>query len=305
MTGKRVVSSIEIRHLKAFLALVEHGSFRRASAALWISQPALSRTVAQLEHLLGEKLIVRGNLGVQLSAAGSRFLPHANRTVAAVEDAVGALSSLPALRVGFTWNALGAHTGPLINEFEKKFPDSEVELLRIDELPYAGIEDGRSHLAILRSVPLDSGIAYSVLFEEPRLAVLPREHPLAGEPSVTLAGIRSDPLVVNTVSGTTSADLWGRELDAERALVGVRNLEEWLHAVAAGRGIGITPASTAVLHPHPLVAYRPLRGVPPVPVLLAWPMDRPHPLVADFVELARQHCHDGSFAPDLATVARS
>jgi DNA-binding transcriptional LysR family regulator len=66
----------------------------------------------------------------------------------------------------------------------------------------------------------------------------------------------------------------------------VRNVEEWLEAIAAGRGVGLTPASTGRLYSHPQIRYRPVLDAPLVPMVLAWPRSAPHPLVADFVGIA-------------------
>jgi DNA-binding transcriptional LysR family regulator len=63
----------------------------------------------------------------------------------------------------------------------------------------------------------------------------------------------------------------------------VRNTDEWLEAIAAGRGVGSTPRSTATLYRHPGVRYIALRDAPPVPVCLAWPARGAHPHAAGFV----------------------
>jgi hypothetical protein len=58
--------------------------------------------------------------------------------------------------------------------------------------------------------------------------------------------------------------------------------------IATGRGIGVTAQSTATLHPHPGVAYRPLDDAPPIPVILAWPTTGAHPMITDFLNVARR-----------------
>ena len=62
-------------------------------------------------------------------------------------------------------------------------------------------------------------------------------------------------------------------------------------AIAAGTGIGITPASTATLHPHPDIVYVPVIDAPPVPLVLAWPARRAHRYVRAFVAIARNATH--------------
>ncbi|MFH8981595.1 LysR family transcriptional regulator [Streptomyces varsoviensis] len=293
-------SDLELRHLRSFLTLVEHRSFRGAAEALWASQSALSRTIAQMEHIVGQKLIERGHNGVSLSAAGERFLPYAARAVAAADDAVKATASRQStLRVGFSWNALGRDTAPLIKEFEEQNPGARVELRRIDDVPYAGLEDGRSHAAILRGTLSDPSIKHVLLYEESRVAALPKGHPAAVLREVTLDDIRHDPLVLNIISGTTMRTIWKDGESTDRPVIGVHNLEEWLEAIAAGRGIGLSSALTPCLHPHPWVVYRPVRDAPPLPVRLCWDAVRPHPLTPRFVALARARTKSGPVCDPL------
>jgi len=72
-----ISSGIELRHLRAFVAVAEELSFRAAAERLHLSQPPLSRTIAQFESLLGRTLFVRSRQGVALSASGSVLLPRA------------------------------------------------------------------------------------------------------------------------------------------------------------------------------------------------------------------------------------
>ncbi|GAB2745812.1 LysR family transcriptional regulator [Kitasatospora kifunensis] len=281
-------SDLELRHLRAFLAVVDHRSFRGAAETLWISQSALSRTIAQLERIVGQTLLERNHRGVLLTEVGERLLPLAARALSAADDAVTAtVSPHSTLRVGFSYNALGENTTPLVREFESVHPGVRVELRRIDEVPFAGIEDGRSHVAILRGLPADPRIGHVVLHQEPRVAALPREHPVAALAEVTMDDMRHSPLVVVPITGTTTLSLWDGVGQAPRQVIRVHNLEEWLEAIAAGRGIGLSGESTSMLHPHPWVVYRPVSDAPLLPVVLAWAGDQPHPLTSDFVDLAK------------------
>jgi DNA-binding transcriptional LysR family regulator len=66
----------------------------------------------------------------------------------------------------------------------------------------------------------------------------------------------------------------------------VRTVEDWLIAIAAGQGVGLTAASTAQLHPHPGVVFVPVTDAPAMPVLLGWRDGPGHPARADFVAVA-------------------
>lgn len=86
--------AVELDHVEAFVAIVRQGGFTRASAALHLSQPAISRRIHLLEHELGAPLFDRLRSGVVLTDAGRAFLPHAEAVLASARDgqeAVGAL----------------------------------------------------------------------------------------------------------------------------------------------------------------------------------------------------------------------
>jgi DNA-binding transcriptional LysR family regulator len=277
----------ELRHFRALVAVTDHQSFTRAAESLWISQSSLSRTIAQMERMAGLRLVVRDSGTARLTEAGAVLEPHARRILAAVEDAYATTTSRnPTLRVGFTWNALAEDTSSLITEFEVMHPGLSVRLIRCDDGPLAGLDDGRSDLALLRGTPPRGKVSHVVLRAEPRMAVLPSDHVLVDRSAVELADLENEPLVINVATGSTPRTLWGyRSSDAH--VVEVHNIDEWVEAIASGRGIGVSASSTSTLHPHPRVVYRPLPDAPAVPVVLAWPRTHAHPLARDFVAMAQ------------------
>jgi DNA-binding transcriptional LysR family regulator len=278
-------TGVELRHLRAFVAVAEERSFTRAAARLQLTQPALSRTVAALERLVGLELVQRNTRSVRLTPAGTRLLPYAHRALVVVEEAVGAAVDRPAvLRVGFTWGSTAEYTGPIVRAFEQDHPGVSVEIRRYDDT-VAGLADGRTHVGFLPGPPEDPRLGTLVLAEEPRVVALPADHPLAARDAVRLHELRTETIVINVVSGTTSLELWeapGRPA----ATVRVRNVDEWMEAIAAGRGIGTTPASTGRLYTHPSIRYVRIEDAPDVPIILAWLRTAQHPLVADFVAVA-------------------
>lgn len=98
------------------------------------------------------------------------------------------------------------------------------------------------------------------------------------------------PLVVNTVTGSTTPDLWpvGRR---PRLACTAGNFDEWLEAVAAGHGVGVAPEPVARRHTHPGIRYVRLKNAPPVPVHLALPARDAHPLAERLFALAERRAH--------------
>src|SRR5918996_6350901 len=85
---------IELRHLRAFVAVAEELNFGRAASRLYVSQPALSRQIRSLERLVGCDLLRRSTHQVELTLAGDAPLARAHRLLHDVDDAVAATRSV-------------------------------------------------------------------------------------------------------------------------------------------------------------------------------------------------------------------
>ncbi|MFJ9029122.1 LysR family transcriptional regulator [Streptomyces sp. NPDC102274] len=279
--------SIELRHLRCFLAIAEESSVTRAAARLHLTQPAVSRALAALEKHLGVRLAERSTHHLALTAEGRAFRERAASAVAAFDDALHAerLRSRP-LRLGHAWSAFGPYTTPLLRRWERERPETPLELLRIDDRT-AGLARGEVDAALLRGPVEIPGLVTELLFTEARIAAVPADGPLAARTSLTLADLVAQPLIVNKVSGTTSPALWPPGA-GPATTVTVTNTDEWLTTIAAARGIGVTGASTAAVHPHPGVAYRPVPDAPPLQVFLVRREGAAHPAIPRLAALAHE-----------------
>ncbi|MFD3652447.1 LysR family transcriptional regulator [Streptomyces sp. 24-1644] len=285
--GPAVGHTIELRHLRAFLAVADEGNVTRAAARLHLTQPAVSRTLAALEKHLGLRLVDRSTHHLALTAEGTAFRDKAAAAVAAFDEALDPdrLRHWP-LRIGHAWSAFGPYTTPLLRAWQERHPKTPLELLRIDDRT-AGLTRGEVDAALLRGPVGTPGLVTEVLFTEDRVAAVTADGPLAARTSLTLADLTDGPVVLNTVSGITTPDLWPPH-DRPAATLTVANTDDWLTAIAAGRGSGVSAASTAAMHPHAGVAYRPLDDAPAVPVLLARRDAPGHPALPELVTLVRE-----------------
>ncbi|MFI1719006.1 LysR family transcriptional regulator [Streptomyces sp. NPDC053513] len=279
--------SIELRHLRCFLAIAEESSLTRAAARLHLTQPAVSRTLAALEQHLGARLVDRSTHHLALTAEGRAFQDRAAAALAAFEAAVdpARLRHRP-LRLGHAWSAFGPYTTPLLRRWQRAHPETPLELLRIDDRT-AGLARGEVDAALLRGAVEAPGLVTAELTTEERVAALPADSPLVDRPALALTDLTGETIVLNTVSGATTLALWPPAARPTATLT-VANTDDWLTAIAAGRGIGVSSASTVALHPHPGVTYRPLPDAPPLPVLLAWRDAFPHPATEALVTMARE-----------------
>ena len=242
----------ELRHLRAFVAIADEGNLTRAAARLHLTQPALSRTLQQLEAHLGVRLVQRSTHHLELTAAGQVFRDRARAALAAVDEALDPTRAATwPLRLGHAWSALGPHTTTLLRRWRQTHPHIPLELLRIDDRT-AGLDQGKVDAAVIREPSPLPDLHTERLFAEPRMAVVPTDSPLAGHAVLTLADLAEYPVALNTISGTTTIGLWP-ENARPRTTIEVANTDDWLAAIAAGRAVGVTTSATAEMHPHPAV----------------------------------------------------
>ena len=278
--------AVELRHLRAFVAIAEHRGVSAAARELSITQPALSRTLRQLETALGVRLFDRSTTAVTLTPAGRDLLPKVVDALAAVDAILDPTQggSRP-LRVGHAWSALGSYTPGVLQAWERTHPDVPLVLRRFDDR-LAGVTRGATDVAIIRG-EVDAPQLHLVhLYDEARCAVLPAAHRLAGETSVTMADLAGERLVLNSVSGTISPAMWPGP-QRPRVVRELSTVEDWLIAIGAGQGIGLSALSTSILHAQPGLAFVPISDGPTMPVSLAWRPGPGHPSREAFLEVVR------------------
>lgn len=276
--------SVELRHLRCLLAIVDTGTLTDAAIALGVSQAAVSRTLAALEAELGVRLLRRTTRSLAPTPAGTRVIARARRVLGEVDELEREAASGHAdLRLGHAWSALGRHTTAFQRRWAAAHPPTSLHLVRTNS-PTAGLAEGACDVAVVRSEPDPKRFAAAVVGLERRYCGVAADDPWARRRSLTMAEIGTRTLLVDRRTGTTSADLWPA---GERpATEDVRDVDDWLAAIGTGRVVGITAEATVAQYRRPDVVYRPIRDVAPIPVRLAWWRDDPHPATADAVALA-------------------
>jgi len=259
---------VELRHLRAFVAVGQQLSFTRAAEQLLLTQPALTRTIKQLESMLEVALFERDSRHVQLTPVGGEFLVRAQYVLNAAEQAIASVREQVTVRMGFSWLLPDPWAQRTVSGYEQATGNS-VSLVRVDD-PIAAVVDGQIDVAVVRGA-VDPSVPARVvhLFDEVRVAVCSVDSELAGRSELAWADVPSWPLVVNTVSGTTGP--WSFGPDQRPAqVIETRNFDEWLESVAANRGIGVVPEVAMRRNIHPAVRFVPLVGAPTSPVSLVF-----------------------------------
>ncbi|MET8642312.1 LysR family transcriptional regulator [Streptomyces sp. NPDC004096] len=275
---------VELRHLRAFAAVAHHRSFTRAAEELLITQPALSRTVTQLESALSVRLLDRSSRHVELTGTGREFLTRVEHVLAALDQALAAARREITIRLGFSWLLPDPWAQDAVNQFTRT-TGASVALVRRDD-PIRGLQQGTIDIALVRGEFTAPRSARAVhLYDEPRIAVCSQNCDLARSDHLDWADVPRRPLVVNTVSGTTGPWSWPAGQGPEQ-IVETTNFDEWLESVAADRGIGVIPEIARRRISHSAIRYIPLTGAPPSPVSLVYLPHAQQALIRGFLEAA-------------------
>ncbi|HCM2697725.1 TPA: LysR family transcriptional regulator [Salmonella enterica subsp. enterica serovar Yaba] len=195
---------IRLRHLHTFVAVAQQGTLGRAAETLNLSQPALSKTLNELEQLTGTRLFERGRLGAQLTVPGEQFLTHAVKVLDALNTAGQALNrkedaSADVLRVGALPTAALGILPAAIGRFHQQQKSTSLQVATMNNtMLLAGLKSGEIDLGIGRmSDPeLMGGLNYELLFLESLKLVVRPGHPLLQE-TITLSRVMEWPVVVS------------------------------------------------------------------------------------------------------------
>jgi len=274
---------LDLRKVRYFVAVADRLHFGRAADELHIAQPVLSRQIRALEHDLGTPLLIRDSHGVALTDAGRQLLTDAGPLLAsahAVRRRVTEAARGRRLMVGFR---AGVTATAAVREFAIRYPDVIVDVQRIESDDQATmLLDGRIDIAYVR-LPIDEiGLRVTPLYTEPRVAVLPAGHRLAGKEQITEADLAGESLLWHPATSTQPT-----KRSHPNAGYLVRGVDETLEHVAAGRGISFLARSVTVFYSHPEVSYVPVTDLAPDQVCLAVAESRISPLVDDFLTAAQ------------------
>jgi len=195
---------IRLRHLHTFVAVAQQGTLGRAAETLNLSQPALSKTLNELEQLTGTRLFERGRLGAQLTLVGEQFLTHAVKVLDALNTAGQSLNRKEGLnsdivRIGALPTAALGVLPSVIGQYHQQQKDITLQVATMNNtMLLAGLKSGEIDIGIGRmSDPeLMSGLNYELLFLESLKLVVRPGHPLLQE-TVTLSRVMEWPVVVS------------------------------------------------------------------------------------------------------------
>ncbi|KGX91310.1 LysR family transcriptional regulator [Pontibacillus halophilus JSM 076056 = DSM 19796] len=192
---------MDVRQLQYFIEVAKQGSFTKASQALHLSQPALSKMIRNLETELDVTLLDRSKKQIHLTDSGKVVYEQAQRVMGMMDDLTSSLYDTVHLKKGTIHFGLPPLIGTLffpeiIAEFRKRYPGLSIKISEFGAIKVERtVEDGDNDLGVTVG-PVDDTLFHSYpLNKEPMKVALPYHHPLAHRETIKLAELRDEKFI--------------------------------------------------------------------------------------------------------------
>ena len=299
------MNPIELRLWNQFAVLAEELHFGRAAQRLFMTQPPLTQAIAQLEKRLAVRLFDRTKRSVQLTATGRALLPEVldllARAQALPEHArAAAAGELGRLRLAFVSTVGFALLPQWVRGFRALYPKVQMELVEATgDVQLEAFARGEMDAGFMLHAPgfAPTGLACHRIHQEPLVLALPEQNPLAALPSLSLAAVLDQPLVIfprrivpslyDAIFGVYHAA--GRLPEVAQEAIQMQTI---VNLVSAGLGCAWVPQSVTQFQ-RPGVVYRSVapgkRGaaLPGCETSLVWSAADASPALARFVEFVQ------------------
>ncbi|HEY0536895.1 MAG TPA: LysR family transcriptional regulator [Actinoallomurus sp.] len=287
---------MQLRHVESFLAVVEEGQFARAACRMFLSPPAVTGHIRQLERELGMPLLQRSP--VALTPAGQRFLPHARAMITAARAACEVVKDQThdqgtTLRVGIMAPGSAELTPAILRAFCQAQPRTHltIESLGFTDFISAVIEH-RVDVAFVRPAPQDERIIADTLTVEPRIIITPAVGDLADADDLSLADVLDRtfiPFPETTPRALTDYGCFAQARNGASARWGMgraTTAQDLMTSIAAGWGIAGTLYSLGRFYRSPGTRFVPVLNAPWETSALVTRRNDPRPEIQAFRNLA-------------------
>jgi len=287
--------SMELRHLRYFLAVAEELHFGRAAARVHIAQPPLSKQIQQLEQEIGVQLFKRSKRSVELTDAGRIFQKEALGILKSLEIAIKKAKlanwgDARWLSIGFIASSAYDVLPIILKEFKKRHPEVELILQEIQSSEQnQALREGRIHVSFARFPKTESGLVFETIYSDQLIAALPQSHPLNKKKSLKLSDLANEPFILQpplpSPHANNTMQIFANAGITPQIVQAVEETHTALGLVAAGIGITLLPSSWQKLQIRG-VEYRNL--INPTPVLemkMGYRADETSPALARFIEM--------------------
>jgi DNA-binding transcriptional LysR family regulator len=284
---------MELYQIKHFIAVAETGGFTKGAQRVAISQPAISASIAKLEAELDVKLLDRRRSPVVPTAAGARLLEAGKnilQTCNAVKAELKTITTPNRFRIGVLQSLSSGCVSKLLSSFRRANVHVAIEVVdgSCEQLvEFLAEQELDTVLTIVGGNDLK--FASRVLFEEPYLLAVPKDHRFAQRQSVKLADLDGEPVIVRTrcdfYQDVTNV-LVARGIKI-RVVYQTDQDDRALALVAAGIGLALVPAhfELSAVSQFPVLDLGISRAIG-----LLWSREREHANLKEFIEFAGEHC---------------
>ena len=293
----------DFHQLNCFLLVAETLNFSEAARRAGMVQSSVSRTISDLENQLHTKLFYRTKWEVSLTETGLAFLPYAQKLVETMSEGAGLVRQIETGRTGrLSFSSLSSSSAFLmacIAEFSARHPDVLVDVTHNTGQEQQAALLERKHdvyLTYESMLPRDHSLEYFVSHQDCLAVVLPKKHPLAGQP-LDFSKLAGENFILPTEA--SSPLLYAQILDIcrlhhyEPHVVGRYNqAESILLAVSAGLGISILPRGLARIFLPLTCAALPIEGPESLrSYVVAWNPKNQNPSLQAFLALSDSILH--------------
>ncbi len=287
---------MELRHLRCFLAVAEELHFARAAEKLHIEQSPLSRTIKELEEVLGMQLFIRTSRSTRLTRAGKLFLEHVPRIFLAVQQARDSVKAAAngfhrQLRIALSDGITPSRLPALLALCRQEEPEVD---LRFFEVPLSqqtkGLHDDLYDVGFARADEVGEGIVALPVWNDPLMVAVPARHPLLAHRRIPLEELLRYPLVLcdpQACEGhARQVEKVLRRVDMEPLVAErVASCDLMMALVSAGFALGLTGYAHIAASREQGVVARPLAGRSPMlTTYLLRPDGEASDTVARFIE---------------------
>lgn len=292
---------MELRHLRYFVAVAEQKGFREASRFLHVSQPAISKTLTQLEQELGTKLFARSGRTVRLTPQGEVFYQETLRTLKQSDHANeaaqrAARGEIGSLTLGFCSVATAGFLPSIVRQYKELLPGGRL-LFREMNPPQqeAAFSQGEIDIGITRppfAKKLTRELNVKTILREPLLVAVPESHPFTGK-KIKIESLSEEPFILfhregaptvfDAILGMCQKHGFAPKVEYESDM-----MQTTFTLVAGGQGVAIVPMCTLNLRPEGVRFLRLQPDEYRADLVLAWPKSSQSAVLHPFVSLIEQ-----------------
>jgi DNA-binding transcriptional LysR family regulator len=296
---------MELRHLRYFVAVAEHKGFREASRVVHVSQPAISKSLTQLEQELGTKLFARAGRTVRLTPQGEIFYQETLRTLEqsnrAIESAQrAARGEIGMLTLGFCSAATNGFLPRVVKRYKELLPGVKLVFREMtppqQEVAFAQdqIDVGITRPPFTKKLSQDLNVR--TIIREPLLVALPEKHPYEGkrmkledlsEKPFILYYRNGAPCIFDAILGMCRERGFTPKVEYEADI-----MQTALTLVAAGQGVAVLPICSLSLRSEGVRFLRLQPDSYRADLVVAWPKASQSTILDTFVKLLEKERYE-------------